>query len=218
MKHCAAGLVLFATLLAHVTAMPGISLQDAPASEKNIVTPTNSTNHLYFYWKNAAYARCGDVDAAPRMPDALFEPENKAALQAYIKVTIDLYHITDGNPSDKQKVQLKQGTCKENGFGTLLPGCPQRHPNCSNPNPITAEWAPKKMMKVICGTACNCNYPGCPDVPDDPKTMHWCSLCGPKYNAPIKVTLYNPSPSHATAMPGISLQDAPASEKNIVDI
>merc|ERR1711865_1329532 len=150
-------------------------------------------NHLFFYWKNAAYNRCGDVDAAPRMPASLFEPENKAALQAYINVTIALFHITDGNPSDPQKTQLKQGTCKENGCGTLLPGCPSNKPNCDYPNPIMAEWAPKKMMQIICDTACNCNYPSCSDVPDDPKTKHWCSLCGPKFNAPIGITLYNPS-------------------------
>merc|ERR1711865_650057 len=150
-------------------------------------------NHLFFYWKNAAYNRCGDVDAAPRMPASLFEPENKAALQAYINVTIALFHITDGNPSDPQKTQLKQGTCKENGCGTLLPGCPSNKPNCDYPNPIMAEWAPKKMMQIICDTACNCNYQSCSDVPDDPKTKHWCSLCGPKFNAPIGITLYNPS-------------------------
>ena len=120
--------------------------------------------------------------------------KTKAVLQAYINVTIDLFHITDGNPSDPQKTQLKQGTCKENGCGTLLPGCPSRKPNCNNPNPIMAEWAPKKMMKIIfCDTSCNCNYPRCPDVPDDPKTKHWCSLCGPKFNAPIGITLYYPS-------------------------
>merc|ERR1711865_440238 len=155
--------------------------------------PVPEANHLFFYWKNAAYNRCGDVDAAPRMPASLFEPENKAALQAYINVTIALFHITDGNPSDPQKTQLKQGTCKENGCGTLLPGCPSNKPNCDYPNPIMAEWAPKKMMQIICDTACNCNYPSCSDVPDDPKTKHWCSLCGPKFNAPIGITLYNPS-------------------------
>ena len=155
--------------------------------------PAPSTNHLYFYWKNPAYIRCGDVDAAPRMPASLFEPENKDALQAYINATIDLFHITDGNPSDPQRTQLKQGTCKENGYGTLLPGCPSRDPGCAYPNPIISEWAPKVMMKAICDLRCNCNYPNCKDVPDDPKTKHWCSLCGPKYNAPINVTLYNPS-------------------------
>jgi hypothetical protein len=127
---------------------------------------TNGTNHLYFYWKNAGYFRCGDVDAAPRMPAALFEPENKDALQAYINATIELYHITDGNPSHPDKVQLEQGTCKENGYGNLLPGCPRKDPKCASPNPITAEWAPKDMMKVICDLQCKCKYPNCKDVPD----------------------------------------------------
>ena len=173
-----------------------LTLVLATTAEAAAAATTNATteNHLFFYWKNPYYNRCGDVDAAPRMPASLFEPENKAALQAYINVTIDLFHITDGNPSDPQKTQLKQGTCKENGCGTLLPGCPSRKPNCDYPNPIMAEWAPKKMMKIICDTSCNCNYPGCPDVPDDPKTKHWCSLCGPKFNAPIGITLYNPNP------------------------
>ena len=80
-------------------------------------------------------------------------------------------------------------------LGTLLPRCPTRKPNCANPNPIQAEWAPKNMMAIICDRRCRCKckYPDCKDVPDDPKSAHWCSLCGPKYNAPIGVTLYNPS-------------------------
>ena len=50
------------------------------------------------------------------------------------------------------------------------------------------------MMTVVCDLKCKCVYPDCKDVEDDPNTNHWCSLCGPKYNAPINVTLYNPSP------------------------
>ena len=34
---------------------------------------------------------CAEVDAATRMPAEIFEPENKAALQAYIKVTLNEY-------------------------------------------------------------------------------------------------------------------------------
>ena len=160
-------------------------------SSKYVLLGVRSANPVYFYWKNAAFNRCGDVDAAPRMPAALFEPKNKAVLQAYINATIDLFHI---HIPDADRLQLSEGTCKDNGFTTLLPGCPHRNPNCNNPNPIAAEWAPVKMMTVVCDLKCKCVYPDCKDVEDDPNTNHWCSLCGPKYNAPINVTLYNPSP------------------------
>ena len=183
------------TLLVLLSLLAASQAVFAPLAPSASLVSTNNTNHLYFYWKNAAYNRCGDVDSAPRMPEFLFQPQNSVALKAYINVTIALYHIKDGNPSDPGRTQLRQGTCKENGFGTLLPGCPSRKPNCAYPNPKpNVEWAPKKMMSAICDSACNCNYPNCPDVPDDPKNMHWCSLCGPRYNAPINVTLYNPNP------------------------
>jgi hypothetical protein len=165
--------IMFKTFLVACLAVLGAS-----------AAPTNNT--LFFYTLNPGYARCGDVDAAPRMPAALFEPENKAALEAYINMTIALYHVR----SFDNEAQLHQGTCKEHNYGNKLPDCKKK--GCPNPNPQISEWAPKNMMIALC-VGCKCVYPNCKDVPDDPKTGHWCSLCGPKYNAPIEVTLYGHS-------------------------
>ena len=64
---------------------------------------------------------------------------------------------------------------------------------------VNVDWAPELLMDAICQKQCLCNYDGknrttplpkCPDVPDDPKAGKWCSLCGPKYNAPIQIDLF----------------------------
>merc|ERR1712166_762524 len=67
-------------------------------------------------------------------------------------------------------------------------------------NSSTIDWAPRKFMVPICTLHCDCNYCGSStrdcnydpstagtDVPDNPLAARWCSLCGPKFNAPIDV-------------------------------
>ena len=42
---------------------------------------------------------------------------------------------------------------------------------------------------------CGCNYPACPDQPDDPAAGKFCSMCGQKYNDYIVIYLWNlPNP------------------------
>ena len=46
-----------------------------------------SINHLYFRGIDNSVKgldRCGDVDAAPRMPNFLFDPKYAAALKLYV--------------------------------------------------------------------------------------------------------------------------------------
>ena len=63
------------------------------------VPPPPGGNHLYFRGFSGSFlsgnkkVNCGDVDAAPRMPAAIFEPSNFAALEAYIDITIKLFSV-----------------------------------------------------------------------------------------------------------------------------
>ena len=139
-----------------------------------------SNNTLFFYYKNPAFNRCGDVDAAPRMPASLFEPQNALELQMYITLTEQLYRVK-GMDRPNPDLKLHQGRCKDHSYSTKLP------------YNTTAAWAPTKLMSAACDARCKCVYPACPDVPDDPNAQRWCSLCGPKYNAPIEIALWNPT-------------------------
>lgn len=48
-----------------------------------------------------------------------------------------------------------------------------------------------QLMGAICQKQCDCTYPQCKDVPDQPLRGTWCSLCGPKYNDCITIGLCN---------------------------
>ena len=61
--------------------------------------------HLWFNLLSGA--GCGEVDAATRMPAAIFEPSNQAALDAYIKVTLRDYG---------SRFALKVGRCVDRGY------------------------------------------------------------------------------------------------------
>merc|ERR1740133_647338 len=160
--------------------MPG----DAP-------TPTPSqTNHCWFRGVTCTefhdnLCRCGEVDAASRMPASLFDPENAAALKRYKEITVMFYDYSSLVP---ELGQLELGRCKDIGYDSDAGGSQG------------TAWTPgKKLMGPICAEQCHCSYgsygntsyPHCKDQPDDPKAGKWCSLCGPKYNQPITVELYN---------------------------
>jgi uncharacterized surface protein with fasciclin (FAS1) repeats len=132
--------------------------------------PAPGANHLFFKYVNKLQRRCGDVDAAPRVPAAIFDPANAAVLQAYEQATIEFYHVGGA--------QLQLGTCNASGY--------------SKPAGTAAgtPWTSYGLMATSCDLKCNCQYPSCPDVPDEPAAGLWCSLCGPKYNAPITINLY----------------------------
>merc|ERR1711865_334472 len=76
-----------------------------------------SNNTLFFYYKNPAFNRCGDVDAAPRMPASLFEPQNALELQMYITLTEQLYHVK-GMDRPNPDLKLHQGRCKDHSYAT----------------------------------------------------------------------------------------------------
>jgi len=126
------------------------------------------------------YDQCGEVNAGPRVPVALFEPSNAAVLQAYVDITIKLYEL----PGSALDV-LELGKCEDIGYHGF---------------PIVNQvtWAPPLLMDGICAQQCQCNFPGqkypanatlpaCTDQPDDPAAAKWCSLCGPKYNQKINI-------------------------------
>jgi len=155
------------------------------------VTPTpapTSGNHLWFRGVTCSefsntFCRCGEVDAAARMPASLFDPANAEALQRYEDITVLFYKwslATNLNP-------LEVGRCKDIGFLDSAGGIQG------------TLWANKELMDPICAKQCHCTYgfsfnatlPYCKDQPDDPTAGKWCSLCGPKYNQPITIDLYN---------------------------
>ena len=138
--------------------------------------------HLYFYWVNQAAGRCGEVDAAPWMPKDLFEPSHKLRLLLYAQATISLFGI----PSGPQPGDLALGRCKDHGFPV------------DGHRVIGSTWTPMDLQGPICMVRCKCQWwdthvfpasgykpagaaglQNCTDVPDDPNTGHYCSLCGP---------------------------------------
>jgi len=163
-------------------------------------TNTEAPGYLWFWYLNkpgsnkdcdpskVPSCQCGEVDAAAvtptsgapvatsRVPAALFKPWNAWKLKAYADLTVQLYSVAGAN--------LELGRCAEIGY---------TRKNSQTPG----VWAPTSMMTEICQQQCDCTYPSCPDVPDEPLKGKWCSLCGPKYNANFYVQLYAVgSPSH----------------------
>jgi len=151
--------------------------------------PSPRTNHLWFRgWTGGGAGRyeCGEVDAGPRMPNSLFDPENKVALDRYINVTLSLWQVYIGNIRRGPLMELGRCGNGENNYTTPKTaggGVPYELVN----------WAPVPLMKGICQEKCNCDFENirsCPDVPDDPAAEEWCSLCGPKFNANINIYLF----------------------------
>jgi uncharacterized surface protein with fasciclin (FAS1) repeats len=152
-------------------------------------TPPGS-NHLYFRgFTGPDPELCGDVDAAPRLPAAIFEPGNFAALQEYKDITIKLFEVTNGR--FEFGVSMEVGRCAD----LYAPGGP-RWTRPAGTRKV--DWSPAGLMDGICAEKCNCNFrngnqtslPRCIDEPDDPAAMTWCSLCGPKFNQPIDINLH----------------------------
>jgi len=143
-----------------------------PPSPPGPSPPTG--NHLYFRATRIIPARpqCGQVDAAPRMPPTLFEPQNHQILQEYINATLAF-----SNKVQREWPELVLGQCNEIGYSRPAP--------CFGSS--EAQWAPAQFMGPICSKHCGCLYPHCKDVPDNPAAATWCSLCGPRYNGPVNV-------------------------------
>ena len=157
-------------------------------------------NHLYFRYLTGQF-NCGQVDAGPRMPKAIFDKENAAALQMYIDATLAFAWV----PCLKSPcLNFELGTCSGSGFSDNdgVPGIsPMLNIPCRDikelpvdgflPDNRTIDWAPNKLMEPICLQHCECNYrKDCKDVPDNPLAASWCSLCGPKFNRPIEIQCF----------------------------
>ena len=112
--------------------------------------------------------RCGEVDAAKRMPASIWKDQN--AVNSYVAATLEWYTV--------------------NGFKLTQSPCDRadRKQNGSSFTP----WTMPNLMKNMCDAQCDCVYPACPDVPDDPQNHRYCSLCGPLagFNRPIEVQFW----------------------------
>jgi len=148
-----------------------------------VLDPTQAPttlNHLYFRGLNSIGKnidfRCGEIDAAPRMPNSLFLPKNAKYLKMYVDFTIKYW--VPQYESSLSKIAL--GRCKDIGYTQFAGGADE-------------GWAPPAVLGPLCKAACNCGYKGgprCANIPDDPKHGHWCSLCGGKFNDQITIQLY----------------------------
>ena len=161
-----------------------ISSISASKGSPGAPTPAPSDNHLWFRYVDGSsncetgYCRCGEVDAASRMPASLFKPDilSKYALKAYTALTLAAYS-TGGSLSRNTTLEL--GRCAEIGFT-----CKQSR--------ISTGWdTGADLMGPICKKQCDCTYPQCPDAPDQPLLGKYCSLCGPKFNANYNIQLWN---------------------------
>lgn len=143
---------------------------------------------------------CAEVDAAPRMPASIWN--DTAAVANYIKLTMEFYYLFP-DTSDCKKATgpryetLVQGRCgaqnvdkKGNVDGDFRA---YRIPAGNE----AAAWTQPELMEAICsggdpkfGPGCGCDYPHCPDEPDEPSRHRFCSLCGPKFNAPIEISRF----------------------------
>jgi len=165
-----------------------------------VLIPTGPAdgNHLWFRGFTLSdpfgLYQCGEVDAGPRMPDALFEPANAVALKAFTDATIALFTFCNTTTWGGKRTHgcaktpfLELGRCADKNY--TLVGYEAFE---------TVKWAPAQLMDGVCKKQCMCNFSGnktvslpkCQDQPDDPKAGKFCSLCGPKFNEPIEIDMF----------------------------
>jgi len=143
--------------------------------------------------------RCGQVDAAPRMPNDIWKDPH--AVELYVNFTIKLWSLHVTPPILNFAFPLRQLACSDHtetykptptnphgphGNHTVTVGPYPHGPHGSQ----QINWSSNTLMKMTCDVFCDCTYPNCPDVPDKPGAHRYCSLCGPKFNAPINVSYY----------------------------
>ena len=143
---------------------------------------------------------CAEVDAAPRMPASIWN--DTVAVANYIKLTMEFYYLFPDTTECKKATgpryeTLVQGRCgaqNVNKKGNVDGDFRAYRVPAGNE---TAAWTQPELMEAICsggdpkfGPGCGCDYPHCPDEPDEPARHHYCSLCGPKFNAPIEISRF----------------------------
>ena len=174
------------------------------------------------------FTHCGQVDAAPSIPKALFQPANADKLALYIAFT---KAIQPQDPFCRTRYpdfgSIKLGTCASAGYEHEHANEPGReitwggYPHGRNP-----DFGPSTDFVKACVDGCGCcpepgllYHPGavpeCPAVgrpslpychngfnkyqPHAPALRHeWCGVCGPTMNAPHFVDFY-----FASAVPNV---------------
>ena len=157
-----------------------------------------------FSFTNAPGGCCGEVDAAPRMPPDIWS--DPSAVVEYVRLTTTFSNTVPKTlPPDAPCISklgcpsrelLTLGSCTGGEF----------HRNWVRDGNRSIDWF--AGFANWCSARCGCGIPGpdgirnagsrvaqkpCEDVPDEPAVHRFCSICGPRYNAPIDVQLYHPS-------------------------
>jgi len=120
--------------------------------------------------------RCGEVDAAQRIPNDIWDDPN--AVQKYVKATLRWYQFRNAFGEGEG---LTFGQCNHDPARWIQNGTG------------TANWTISLFYLEVCNELCGCGiYHPCKDVPDNPSRHNYCSLCGPKFSHPVEITFYYP--------------------------
>ena len=175
-----------------------------------------------------ANTHCGQVDAAPAMPPALFDPANADMLALYIAFTADV-QLQDPfcRPYEGG---IKLGSCASAGFKYTHANEPGRlitwagYPHGENP-----DFGPSTVFTEACVKGCGCcpemgmlynpgavpacaagakpALPYCEDGPNKydphapPLKHEWCGVCGPMLNEPRFIDFYFAKPVQNVCAP-----------------
>jgi hypothetical protein len=116
------------------------------------------------------FGRCGEVDAAPRMPTDIWA--DKTAVENYVKVT-QQYRVAANRG-------LNLGKCNHNPLFWYQNGT------------ANVGWFNGIAFVEACEARGCCVGNKCPDTNDDPRNHLYCSLCGKKFNSNDEVTFWYP--------------------------
>ena len=186
----------FCSLCSPSTACPGcvrstvsirLCYQPSPPPPPSPQPPADQA--LYFYYINEDLDRCGDVNAAPLMPAALFEPSNALELAAYVEATTRFYSITPYALTGGPPVTVQQGRCADHGYtvaGTARPevctrtSCTPAVVGNGKQATAVASWTPSSLMTPVCEEQCNCRWPTTANAytPIRPGTLRLCGGSG----------------------------------------
>ena len=180
------------------------------ASSDESPAPPPSGDHLWFrsFTQGADSEgpyQCGEVDAALRMPAEIFHNQNGSGpIGLYVDYVVDRSWSTIWPWST-----VETGRCADKDYTS--PAAPAW---------VWSTWAPEVLMDELCQRDCKCNYlnlnktvlcsappcvppqlPECQDRVDNPPYLY-CSLCGPKYNKPIHIDMFECKLGGKNACPG----------------
>ena len=131
------------------------------------------------------------------MPPDIFHNQNGSGpISLYVDYVVDRYKVKPC--SNCAAVTVEAGRCADKNYTS-----PAASPW------LWAPWAPEVLMDELCQKACKCNFmnmnktvlcsappcvppqlPECQDRDDNPPFLY-CSLCGPKFNKPIHIAMFD---------------------------